>query len=261
MTLFKTKTSVWFTNFCARRDNLLISRAGNKNCYRTLVDSLESVAERPHMRRKISRLRFPILFTTAALMVAIPLYSAATSITVNLDAALNGVNNPIELWLAAGTYQIDPIEKSSGGKFDARNAWNGNVSGCNASGFDCLTGWQWALFIEASDLGLSDLNARMSWLDNRVVNGFVGGGSFGADLLVDCVNSCVFATPEIAFSSSYAYQFSIESSGYVSFFDGDTLTSDNIGGVSFNVVATPGPTTEIVFILGLACIWYRSRSA
>ena len=132
---------------------------------------------------------------------------AAQAVIVDVDATIHcsatGIGAEIEL--PAGVYLVTPIGPPEG-EFIAWNAW-GSVSGCDPAGLGCSTGWlhRWAARDAAA----------------------VTVGSGGAP--------DIYATPEQALAAAPLRQLRICETGTVIFLVGDSLCTDNDGGVSLRI--------------------------
>jgi hypothetical protein len=98
------------------------------------------------------------------------LSGAAQAVIVDINALTNGGPNNVEndpVTIAglspSDTIDITQIGQASGGAYDAWNAW-GTVSGCDAAGANCSTGWanKWAYFVNG------DFSTRVQIFDNVI---------------------------------------------------------------------------------------------
>ena len=97
---------------------------------------------------------------------------------------------------------VIPIDTTSGGLYTAWNAWGGSVTGCNAEGKGCTTGWLNQYSLES------------------------------ASVPVVLIGSGPFETPELAFSNASSFAFSLSVQEAVDFWANDSTSTDNLGGMS-----------------------------
>jgi len=157
--------------------------------------------------------------------------AAVENIIVDVDARTDGFFNPVNVYLEAGSYQVTPIGVEEGGKFVSRNAWNGRSWRCDSDGTNCSQGWEMRITAEAYELGLvtnkysTAFQSDVLYCDNEL---FIEQGkrmpvqskemalAYGKMGIKNCV-------------------VTIETSGFVRFFDHDRIQRDNYGGVSFTL--------------------------
>lgn len=150
--------------------------------------------------------------------------------TVELDAT--NFNNAVELDLAAGTYEVTPINDP----FSAWNAWSttGAVSGCDGNGENCSQGFlhQYAVTI----------GNNTTWINTS--------GSYSTDTEAFNLGGR-YSTAEAAFNNAGSFVFSIAQQQLVSFAITDrnvSSFSDNSGGVTLSVNAVPLPAAAWLFL-------------
>ncbi|MEQ9357687.1 hypothetical protein [Coleofasciculus chthonoplastes] len=123
---------------------------------------------------------------------------------INIDARVNNNDNPVIKYLKPGTYEVQFIDQSQGGMYDAWSRW-GFVYECDENGENCTTGWTNDYTITSSEF------------------------------IVSVPTTGVYATPEIARSKAQNTSFTLKFGSEVSFFINDDLLADNQGGVSLLV--------------------------
>lgn len=156
----------------------------------------------------------------------IPAGDPVSSAIVDIDAAHNGVDNPVQIYLAAGVYTVQPIGTAQGGKFDAWNPWGiwrNRVTNCKSDGSGCKKGW-----IE----------------QYHVAGPF---GTYGK-------NNGRWRTPDLALSNGLQSSFTLEKPAMVSFFVKDQHTRngrtvkyyfDNVGGTSLMITGGDIPVPSV----------------
>jgi hypothetical protein len=127
---------------------------------------------------------------------------------VNLDATTHSQSNPVRLTLPAGTWTLTPADTTGGGDFTAWNAW-GVATGCAPDGSGCATGWLHVYTYASASLGER------------------AGGSYAGR----------YQTPELAFQKAVPVTIVLGAEEEVAFWIGDSVYTDNLGGVSLIVTA------------------------
>jgi hypothetical protein len=123
---------------------------------------------------------------------------------INIDARVNNNNNPVIKYFKPGTYEVQFIDQSQGGMYDAWSRWS-FVYECDENGENCTTGWLNEYYITSSEF------------------------------IVSVPTTGVYATPELARSKAKNTSFTLKFGSEVSFFISDDLLADNQGGVSLLV--------------------------
>lgn len=140
---------------------------------------------------------------------------------------LNLIGTPVQLTLAAGTYQITNAAGLPGASF---NAWSYNVF---------TASWAWA-FVIVND------STR-----NTILYAEAGGGSSAAQ---------VAALPAV---QNFSTTLTLASTTTLDFTLRDYFVSDNAGGISLNITAVgtavPEPSTELLIALALAMLSWAAR--
>ncbi|HDY85511.1 hypothetical protein LCGC14_0635610 [marine sediment metagenome] len=140
---------------------------------------------------------------------------------VDLTAKTNTNLNPVELFLTAGTYSVNPFA----GIFTSWNAWSA-TSGCNGAGENCSKGWINSYSFETPETGVNFIS-----------------------------NLSRYATPELALLNAISTTFTLLSDATVKFFIRDTNYKDNTGGMSLNVSAISAvPLPAAIFLLAPALL-------
>lgn len=156
---------------------------------------------------------------------------AAHADVVNINARYNGaptdapgMNTPVLLSLAAGTYRIEGVDASfAGAQYTAWNPWD-YVASCSAQG-KCRAGWISAYsFDTGAGTSVTSLGFNSFW-----------------------------ATPELAFANRGAGTIvSFSAPTTMRFYIPDSPHYDNLGGISLNITPVPEPETWGMMLAGLA---------
>lgn len=196
------------------------------------------------------------LFLLAAILIAGGAAApSASSLTLDLDATVVGLDTPAILPLAAGTYQLDVIGIAGGGAFDAFNPWGssncGNPAGCSRTAPTTNTGFLTGLRILSASI--SSVTVADSLLD-PVANFLPIGSSFNNGVGVQIDNGLVFPNGLSAQQNALSASFILTTSGNVSFALLDDNLVDNLGGLSVSVVPIPEPSTALLLGMGLVVL-------
>lgn len=159
------------------------------------------------------------------------LATATNEFQLDINAKYDNWMQPLRIFMPAGTYKARVITKAEGGKYDARNAWNGKALWCDETGANCKYGWQsgggiWleqnpSVTAEEQYIGYTQ-GGRRSW---------VNFGKPG-------VSGKIMATPELVANNirgQVEVEFTVEYDSYVGFADGDSNPWDNKGGLSLMI--------------------------
>lgn len=200
---------------------------------------------------------FAIVFSLAiAVIVATP---ASASMIVNLNASTNSLTNPVNVYLQAGTYLVEPIGISDGGAFNAYNAWGSTscalFTGCEQGIPTQNTGWTNKYNVSASDLttvtvGAVSLSPVSSLPTNHEPFFYVTPSL----RYYDTYKGIVFPNDLTALVNASSSTFTISADENVSFFIRDDFYGDNLGGVSLRLssaqdqTSVPGPGTLPLFL-------------
>lgn len=163
----------------------------------------------------------PVFGLIVVVAMGIPEQSRATVVDVSATDA-DGVTLGN---LARGTYLVTPIA----GTFKAWNPWN-SVTGCQ-QGADCTTGWINSYRV------IPDGQASIAVTKNGIWSG-----------------------PDAALAHAHRATFDLLLPGNVTFILDDTVRTDNLGGMSFDLKPIPGvpePGSIITFLVGLMAIGYQ----
>lgn len=123
---------------------------------------------------------------------------------IDIDATANNKTNAVVLFLTAGTYEVNVIGSSQGGKYDAWSLWN-FTTGCDEKGENCVTGW------------VNEYNIT------------------SREFTINVPSTGKYATAEQALANAKGTSFTLTSDGQVNFFVSDDLPPDNRGGISLAV--------------------------
>jgi len=155
----------------------------------------------------------------------------ANAATVDINAKTNTSDNPVELFLTAGTYNVNPFE----GVYESWNAW-GRVKNCN--GDICGNGW----------------------INNYSI-------TTPTDTIFTS-NRTRYRTADLALLNALSTSFTLSSDATVKFYIRDSYYRDNIGGISLDVSAdissVPVPAAAFLFapaLLGFMGLRRKAKNA
>ena len=169
-----------------------------------------------------------VLLTLAVIMV-IPGPTSAQSQIININSRSNNQSNPVNVFLEAGTYQVEPIGTADGGAFNAWNPWSRtsctNPDGCQRTSPTTVTGWMNYHLVMSSDIVAVTIEGTPGSIDPttpgyRVDDGFV------------------YPTAIIALANAQSSVFALSASGNVGFAIPDSPLGDNAGGISLRITLT-----------------------
>ena len=178
-----------------------------------------------------------------ALALALPM--AANATIINLSGTSNSSpdgSNAIQITLAPGQYTITPV-------IDAFTAFHrfGDVTGCNASGASCVTGFEWSFVASTSHpvTGVDFANCCGDDNGQGAIGPLAGGGYFAT--ASEAFNHALSAYGSIG-------PFTVTTPTLFKFWLFDDVVSDNSGGVSFNLASVtqgvPEPASWAMMLLG-----------
>lgn len=150
---------------------------------------------------------------------------------INVDAIKNGQRHPVRVWLEKGVYELTAMNPQNGGKFLARNAWEGESLHCDNEGMTCVRGWQWAVVIHSKAGDLVPVNQKLANGDRVLWMPAI-------PKVTDDIGQ--WFAPRASASMAFEFRpqklrFKLLETGFVNFFDPDSMTEDNVGGVSFRL--------------------------
>jgi hypothetical protein len=167
---------------------------------------------------------------------------------VDINAKINNNDNPVEIFLDAGTYQVDVIGPDEGGAFNGWSAWSftncSNPSGCVNTRPTTNTGILNTYQVLSSDIA----SVSVDGIDLVPVSVKVTTGPKISFFLVSpsetfyrVDDGFVYPDGASALSQSVSSVFTLSASGSVGFsiYDSTSALGDNRGGVSLNVTLAP----------------------
>jgi len=179
----------------------------------------------------------------------------ASATIININSRSNSSANPVEIFLEAGTYNVEPIGIAAGGLYDSWIAWASagcnNPNGCPATSPTTVTGW------------LNNYEIISSSLTDVSVNGIDLVPTDTVKPLESCflvtpkstlyvvIDGLVFQNPLSALSAALWSEFTLSDSAFVGFAitDSPSMLSDNRGGISLKIGSTSEPIPEPVSML------------
>jgi hypothetical protein len=197
-------------------------------------------------------------------LLAITNLSHASIVNINSRSS-----TPVEIFLNAGTYVVEPIGISEGGSYDAWTPWGGtnctDPAGCIRTSPTTNTGWMADYYAGSPDItsvSVEGVNLTpvstptLGWEDYFLVT--------PSSTYYRVTNPLVYPDALTALSHAQTSTFTLSNSGVVNFFLRDSLRSDNRGGMSLSVNAVPIPPSVWLFgsgLLGLIGIARRKKAA
>lgn len=178
--------------------------------------------------------------------------TAANAAIINIDARVNGQNNPLSLYFEAGTYSVTPIGTADGGAYDAFTAWLStscaNVNGCAKTAPTSVTGWMNLYRISSPDLVAVSVEGTPIPLVTTYPPGFQDFFLETATTRIFQVDDGnVYPNPLSALAQARSSTFTLSTAGFVNFDISDIALSDNSGGISLSVNAVPLPPAIWLF--------------
>ncbi len=161
--------------------------------------------------------RFP-LFVALVSLAPLPFggRASAQQMTVDIDAALNGITSPKGVALTAGCWRVEPIQ----GAHTAWHASSGINQGCNAAGTNCVQGWSTGFLLH------------------------MGGSRTGAGNGPDAF----YSTASQALASSTSLDFVLPTAASIGLSVTDAFLLDNLGGLTLQLtrLSDPVAASEVV---------------
>lgn len=188
------------------------------------------------------------LLATFCLMHA----GSANAYIIDIKGYVNGNSNPVDVYLHEGTYEINPVGVAGGGDWNAWSAWDltntnrpicADPNGCQRTSPTTVVGWLNTYSFASADIvdvlidGLPVANA---------VDGIYKVGPY-----------MVYPDPLSALANAMTSQFTLTTSGTVSFMVPDSSFGNNLGGMSLHVV--PEPSILALMALGLVGFGFTNR--
>ena len=174
----------------------------------------------------------------AMLLLGLPA-SSAQAVIINLDSRVSATA-PIELFLEAGRYSVQPIGTARGGGFDAWSAWGATtcaaLSGCPRTRPTTFTGWLNLFNVESDELVAVNVDGLAL---SSVATPPSAIGSFwlmsASESFYRVDDGAVYANPSSALTGALSSTFTLGSASSVLFRIPDTPLSDNRGGLSLRL--------------------------
>ena len=187
-------------------------------------------------------------------------FATAHAITVDVDAQVNGVGVPVDVFLEAGTYSITPIGVADGGAFNSYRMWT-SVSGCTAPN-DCVRGWYNKDTVTSPNLVTATVGGNPVALEADPA--ITGNDRYKAG------DSLYYEDELLALAGAVPSTFTVSVAGNVGFYLSDSAgdgLADNSGGISLDIsLVNPVPVPPAVWLfgsglLGLVGVARRNKSA
>ena len=90
-------------------------------------------------------LKYSLHVAIVLLMVSLTPFGAAKAQIVDINSRANNLANPVEIFLDAGTYSVEPIGAEDGGAFNSWSAWSRTTCNdperCLRTSPTTFTGW------------------------------------------------------------------------------------------------------------------------
>ena len=180
--------------------------------------------------------RFGLALATVAAFSA----SSAGAVVVDISSTANATPaTAVSVLLAAGSYTVTPTI----GTYTAFTRFS-SVSGCDAGGRNCFTGWEHSYFI---DIG-------------GTLTGYGDGNGAGGLGPISPGNGYYASAAQAFAEGAVGTSFTLAAPTTVRFSVFDDALGDNSGGISLNVSANvPEPSTWALLIGGFAMVGVAAR--
>jgi hypothetical protein len=207
---------------------------------------------------KLIPLNFILLFVS--------LHAHASTI-VNINSRSNNAATPVNVSLAAGTYQIETIGTSEGGQFNAWNPWYTSIpTTCTEAG-GCPRTYPTTIGTKSTTGWLNTYQVTSPYITEVSVNGYLINPVQAEPPVLPFVSFFVvssqttyfrvedgfcYPTALNALSRGQTAVFTLSQIATVGFSFWDLNANDNAGGISLSISAVPIPAT--VYLLGTGLI-------
>ena len=186
----------------------------------------------------------PLLTTLAATTISIfSLTAQADTQIVNLDAKKNNQQNPVQLYLRAGTYQIKPIGRAEGGVNTAWSVWEQTsckqARGCPRTVPTQFTGMHNNYYVMSAHLGEVNVAGKaipqvLETPRDRMHSYYLVNSNARA---FEVTQPRVYADDASALAGAQSSVFTMTTNGRIQFalLDNSRI-SDNRGGMSLQII-------------------------
>lgn len=190
----------------------------------------------------------------------------AAAAIININSRSNSSANPVEIFLEAGTYNVEPIGIAGGGLYDSWIAWTSsscnNPNGCPRTVPTTVTGWLNNYEIISpylAEVSVNGLDLAPTDTTKPLESYFlVTPGS----TLYCVIDGLAFPNPLSALSAALWSEFTLSDSAIVGFAitDFPNMLSDNSGGISLKIGSisgsgpVPEPGTLLLLGFGISCL-------
>ncbi len=178
------------------------------------------------MLAHLQRIHILAALSTLVVLMAISCPANAQSQIININSRSNNQSNPVNVFLEAGTYQVEPIGTADGGAFNAWNPWSRtsctNPDGCQRTSPTTVTGWMNNHLVMSSDIVAVTIEGTPGSIDPTIPGYRVDDGF-------------VYPTAIIALGNAQSSVFALSAAGDVGFAIPDAPLWDNAGGMSLRI--------------------------
>ncbi len=192
------------------------------------------------------------LFVVLTLVTIITLPVGARATIIDINSRVNGIGNPIEIFLESGIYNVTPIGTVDGGSFNSYTKWSRvsctNPNGCIPTSPTTVTGW------------INSYRVTSENLDSATVDGSPVDLS-SHPTLYGASNGLLYPNDILALTNAVSSTFTVDDDGLVGFSisDGLNVLFDNSGGMSLNVSAVPLPASLFLLTSALPLLGFSAK--
>ena len=183
-----------------------------------------------------------IFFFAVGLFLTINCTNTAYADIININSRTNNLSNPVQVYLDAGTYIVEPIGVNDGGTYDAWSAWSRttctNSSGCPKTSPTTYFGWMNQYDVISQNITFTSVDWDvLPPLEEEPTPHYENYFLVTENVVkYKADDSKVYPNQSSALSNAQASIFTVDRAGLVGFsIDDRSALYDNRGGISLNV--------------------------